>query len=68
MIELKHSLNFVSEIDENSRLGKMLISLPADKQKAMLEGALKDAILPTLLPELDRINEGASWAILKVVK
>jgi hypothetical protein len=46
----------------------MLISLPADKQKAMLEDALKDAILPTLLPELERINEGASWAILKVVK
>ena len=68
MIELKHSLNFVSEIDENSRLGKMLISLPADKQKAMLEDALKDAILPTLLPELERINEGASWAVLKVVK
>lgn len=68
MIELKHSLNFVSEIDENSRLGKMLVSLPADKQKAMLEGALKDAIFPTLLPELERINEGASWAILKVVK
>jgi hypothetical protein len=68
MVELKHSLNFVSEIDENSRLGKMLISLPADKQKAMLEDALKDAILPTLLPELKRINEGASWAILKVVK
>jgi hypothetical protein len=68
MVELKHSLNFVSEIDETSRLGKMLISLPADKQKAMLEDALKDAILPTLLPELERINEGASWAILKVVK
>ena len=68
MVELKHSLNFVSEIDENSRLGKMLISLPADKQKAMLEDALKDAILPTLLPELKRINEGASWAVLKVVK
>lgn len=68
MIELKHSLNFVSEIDENSRLGKMLISLPADKQKAMLEDALKDAILPTLLPELERINKGASWAVLKVVK
>ena len=68
MIELKHSLNFVSEIDENSRLGKMLISLPADKQKAMLEDALKDAILPTLLPELEKINKGASWAVLKVVK
>ena len=68
MIELKHSLNFVTEVDENSRLGKQLVGMPAEMQKAMLEGALKDAILPTLLPELKKINEGASWAILKVVK
>lgn len=68
MIELKHSLNFVTEVDENSRLGQQLINMPADMQKAMLEGALKDVMLPVILPELKRINEGASWALVKVVK
>jgi hypothetical protein len=35
---------------------------------AMLEGMLKNLLVPALLPVIDKINENGSYAILKVVK
>jgi hypothetical protein len=34
----------------------------------MLEGLLKEVLLPTIQPALDEINAGGSWAILKVAE
>jgi len=68
MITIEHSLNFVTEVDETHETGKQLLALSKDMQVAMLEGMLKSLILPSLKPVIDRINEGGSFAILKVVE
>jgi hypothetical protein len=67
MVEIKHSLHFVTQVDENHPIGMQLLALEKEMQKAMLEGMLKDLLVPVLLPEINKINEGGSYAILKVV-
>lgn len=68
MKTIKHSLNFVTELDENDPTAKRLLALPETQQILMLEGLLKEVLLPKIQPTLDEINAGGSWAILKVVK
>jgi hypothetical protein len=65
-VEIKHSLNFVTLVDENHPIGKQLLALESEMRIAMLEGMLKDLLVPTLLPVIDKINENGSYAILKV--
>jgi hypothetical protein len=67
MVEIKHSLNFVTEFDENHPIAKQALSLPHSELVALLEGMLKDLLVPALLPEINKINENGSYAILKVV-
>ena len=66
-ISIEHSLKFVTEFDENHPIAKQALALPQDKLLAMLEGMLKDLLVPALLPEINKINENGSYAILKVV-
>ena len=66
MKTIKHSLHFITEVNENNPTAQVLLSLPESDQILMLEGMLKELIAPTLQPALDEINKGGSWAILKV--
>ena len=68
MVEIKHSLHFVTKVDETHPIGKQLLDLENEMRIAMLEGMLKDLLVPALLPVIEQINENGSYAILKVVK
>ena len=66
MVKIEHSLKFVTEVDETHPVGMQLVALDKRMQKELLEGMLKDLLEPYLQPEIDRINENGSYAILKV--
>ena len=68
MVEIKHALYFITEVDETHPIGKQLLALESEMRIAMLEGMLKNLLVPALLPVIDKINENGSYAILKVVK
>ena len=68
MVTIQHSLNFITEVDETHPVGIRLLSLPQEMQIAMLEGMLKELLAPAIQPAIDEINEGGSYAILKVAK
>jgi hypothetical protein len=67
-VEIKHSLNFVTLVDENHPVGKQLLALSDEMQVTMLEGMLKELLIPAIQPAIDLLNENGSYAILKVVK
>jgi len=64
---VKHSLQFITELDETNPTAQQLLALPETMQIAMLEGLLKDLIAPALKPIIDECNAGNSYATLKVV-
>jgi hypothetical protein len=64
---VKHSLQFVTELDENNSTAQRILSLPQEMQIAMLDGLLKDLLAPTLQTAIDELNAGNSFATLKVV-
>ena len=66
MKTIKHSLKFVTELDENNKNAKQLLALPKAQQVEMLEGMLKNLLVPILQPAIDELNEGNSYATLKV--
>ena len=66
-ISIEHNLKFVTEFDETHPVAQRALSLPQSELVTMLEGMLKDLLVPTLLPEINKINENGSYAILKVV-
>jgi len=68
MQKIYHSLNFFTEVDETHPIGMQLLSLEKEMQTTMLEGMLKEMLLPIIMPEIERINEGGSYAILKVAE
>jgi len=68
MVEIKHSLHFVTQVDETHPIGMQLIALENEMQIAMLEGMLKDLLVPALKPALEEINKNGSFAILKVAE
>ena len=65
-VEIKHSLHFVTVVDETHPVGMQLLALPEQMQTVMLESMLKELIGQKLQPILDHINENGSYAILKV--
>lgn len=67
MISVEHSLKFVTEFDETHPVTKEFLKLDKQAQVAMLEGMLKEFFVPVLLPEINKVNENGSYAILKVV-
>ena len=68
MKKITHSLQFVTEIDENHPIGMQLLALSREMQKEMLEGMLKTLLVPAIQPVIDNLNENGSYAILKVAK
>jgi uncharacterized membrane protein YbjE (DUF340 family) len=68
MIKVNHSLNFVTEFDETHPISQRFLQLDELSQIAMLEGMLKDLLVPALTPVIDKINENGSYAILKVAE
>ena len=66
MTTIEHVLRFVTEVDETNPTGAQLLALDKEMQIVMLEGMLKEMLAPRIQPALDEINEGGSWAILKV--
>jgi hypothetical protein len=68
MVEIKHSLHFVTQVDETHPIGKQLLDLENEMRIAMLEGMLKDLVVPALAPTLEKINANGSYAILKVAE
>ena len=68
MTKVEHSLKFVTEFDEPHPVGKSALAIPHSDLIAMLEGMLKDLLVPALVPVLDEINARGTYAILKVAE
>jgi hypothetical protein len=68
MVKVNHSLNFVTEFDETHPIAKQALAIPHSDLIAMLEGMLKDLVVPAIGPVLDEINANGSYAILKVAE
>ena len=66
MVLIQHSLRFVTELDETHPVAIRLLSLEKEMQIEFLESMLKELLAPRIQPALDEINEGGSYAILKV--
>jgi hypothetical protein len=68
MKTIKHSLHFITEVDENHPTAKQLLELDSEVQIYFLESMLKELLAPALAPALDEANKGNSWATLKVAE
>jgi hypothetical protein len=68
MKKVEHSLKFVTEFDETHPSAIQLLALGKDEITAILEGLLKDHLVPIIQPTINELNEGTSWAKLKVAK
>jgi hypothetical protein len=68
MIQIPHTLKFVTELDETHPTCQNLLGMSFEKQIEVLEGMLKALIVPAIQLEIDRINESGSYAILKVAE
>lgn len=66
MTKVEHSLKFVTEFDETHPTAQRFLSLEEEQQIAMLESMLKDLLVSAIQPVIDEINEGGTYAILKV--
>ena len=67
-VKIKHSLHFITEIDETHPVGKQLLALEKEMQTEMLESMLKELLVPAITPVIDHLNENGSYAILKVAE
>jgi hypothetical protein len=68
MVQIAHNLTFVTELDETHPTAIRLLSLPHEMQAPFLELMLKEMLAPRIQPALDELNEGNSWATLKVAE
>jgi hypothetical protein len=68
MKTVEHSLRFITELDENNPTAQRLLALDKNMQAELLEGMLHSLLVPDILPLIDTLNQGNSYAILKVVK
>ena len=66
MTKIKHSLQFVTELDENHPTAKQLLALPEEMRTQVLEAILRESLAPKIQPILDELNLNGSYAILKV--
>jgi hypothetical protein len=66
MVNIEHSLKFITEVDETHPIGMQLLALEKEMQVAMLEGMLKELLVPAITPVIENLNENGSYAILKV--
>ncbi len=66
MKTIKHSLHFITELDENHPTAKQLLNLSADEQIILLEGMLKELVAPKLSKTIKELNENNSFATLRL--
>jgi hypothetical protein len=69
MLKLNHSINLVTEIDEN-KMPDHLLMLLVNLSEVEMETLLRETFINALESEgvLEKLNENNSWATLKVVK
>jgi hypothetical protein len=69
MIKLNHSINLVTEIDEN-KMPDHLLMLLVNLSEVEMETLLRETFINALEGEgvLEKLNENNSWATLKLVK
>ena len=65
---IAHSLQFETEIDEDSPAFEAIQNMPDEFVKNMFESMLKELVAPELEPVLAKLNENGSWAILRLAK
>jgi hypothetical protein len=65
-ISIEHNLKFVTEFDETHPIAQQVLALDEFTRIQLLEGMLKNLLVPALKPALDEINANGSYAILKV--
>ena len=63
---VKHSLQFITELDETNPTAQGLLALDKDTQALLLQGMLNDLLVPDILPLIDNLNAGNSYATLKL--
>jgi hypothetical protein len=68
MTKVEHTLKFVTEFDETHPIAQQALAIPHSDLIAMLEGMLKDLLVPAIAPVLDEINARGTYAILKVAE
>ena len=68
MTKVEHTLKFVTEFDETHPIAMQALAIPHSELIAMLEGMLKDLLVPAITPVLDEINARGTYAILKVAE
>ena len=66
MIQIPHTLKFVTEVDETHPVGKQILKLSEEMRVELLESMLKELLAPAIQPAIDHLNENGSYAILKV--
>ena len=69
MLKLNHSINLVTEIDEN-KMPDHLLMLLVNLSEVAMETLLRETFISALETEgvLEKLNAGNSWATLKVAK
>jgi hypothetical protein len=69
MLKLNHSINLVTEIDEN-KMPDHLLMLLVNLSEVQMETLLRETFINALEGEgvLEKLNENNSWATLKLVK
>ena len=69
MLKLNHSINLVTEIDEN-KMPENLLSTFLTLDELQMNNLLRGAFISAMETEgfLKKINEDNSWATVKVVK
>lgn len=69
MIELNHSINLVTEIDENKMPDNLLTPF-LNLSEVQMETLLRETFINAMESEgfLEAINKDNSWAVVKVVK
>ena len=68
MVQIPHTLKFVTEVDETHPVGKQILKLSEEMRVELLESMLKELLAPAIQPAIDHLNENGSYAILKVAK
>ena len=66
MVKIEHSLKFVTELDETNPTAQGLLALDKNTQALLLQGMLNDLLVPDILPLIDNLNAGNSYATLKL--
>ena len=69
MITLTHSINLITEIDEN-KMPDHLLMLLVNLSEVQMETLLRETFISALESEgvLEKLNKDNSWATVKVVK